>query len=64
MMIQSTLIFSLGFLIITNAKAEIWKDYAPSTEVMELTVIAAKRKYIDHCPVRLKSARVNPSEVQ
>ncbi len=58
--------FSLIFLasISNYGVAEIWKDYSPSEEVVEMTVVKVKPNYVDDYLVNLKSTWVDSLEVQ
>jgi len=41
--------YVLGFLTVIslNISAEIWKDYSPSEEIVEMTVVKVKANYVD-----------------
>ena len=58
--------YVLGFLaaISLNISAEIWKDYSPSEEIVEMTVVKVKANYVDDYLVNLKSTWVDSLEVQ
>ena len=58
--------FVLGFFaaISLNISAEIWKDYSPSEEIVEMTVVKVKANYVDDYLVNLKSTWVDSLEVQ
>ena len=49
---------------ITNVIAEIWKDYEPSEQQVQLTVIDVKSNYLDDYLVNLKRTWVRSMEVQ
>ena len=51
-------------LFFSNLHAEIYKDYAPSEQVIELTVIAVEPNYMDDYLVNLKKTWVRNSEIQ
>jgi uncharacterized membrane-anchored protein YhcB (DUF1043 family) len=51
-------------LSITNIYAEIWKDYEPSEQQVQLTVIGVKSNYLDDYLVNLKRTWVRSMEVQ
>ena len=58
--------YVLGFLAVIslNISAEIWKDYSPSEEIVEMTVVKVKANYVDDYLVNLKSTWVDSLEVQ
>ena len=49
---------------ISNAFAEIWKDYEPSERQIQLTVIDVQANYLDNYLVNLKRTWVRSVEVQ
>jgi uncharacterized membrane-anchored protein YhcB (DUF1043 family) len=49
---------------ITSVFAEIWKDYEPSEQQVQLTVIDVKSNYLDDYLVNLKRTWVRSMEVQ
>ena len=49
---------------ISNAYAEIWKDYEPSERQIQLTVIDVQANYLDNYLVNLKRTWVRSVEVQ
>ena len=51
-------------LFFSNLHAEIYKDYAPSEQVIELTVIAVEPNYLDNYLVNLKKTWVRSAEIQ
>ena len=53
-MFRLTLLATVFFCISSIARAELWKDYALSDEVIEHTVIAVQGNYLDEYLVRLE----------
>ena len=49
---------------ITTVFGEIWKDYEPSEQQVQLTVIDVKSNYLDDYLVNLKRTWVRSMEVQ
>ena len=47
-----------------NISAEMWKDYEPSKQQVQLTVIDVKSNYLDNYLVNLKRTWVRSMEVQ
>ena len=49
---------------VLNISAEMWKDYEPSEQQVQLTVIDVKSNYLDNYLVNLKRTWVRSMEVQ
>tara|TARA_X000000368_G_scaffold17978_1_gene14198 strand:+ start:2833 stop:3273 length:441 start_codon:yes stop_codon:yes gene_type:complete len=60
---KKILLLAITFSI-TNVIAEIWKDYEPSEQQVQLTVIDVKSNYLDDYLVNLKRTWVRSMEVQ
>ena len=60
---KKILLLAITFSI-TNIFAEIWKDYKPSEQQVQLTVIDVKSNYLDDYLVNLKRTWVRSMEVQ
>ena len=60
---KKILLLAITFSI-TNVFAEIWKDYEPSEQQVQLTVIDVKSNYLDDYLVNLKRTWVRSMEVQ
>ena len=60
---KKILLLAITFSI-TNIFAEIWKDYEPSEQQVQLTVIDVKSNYLDDYLVNLKRTWVRSMEVQ
>ena len=56
-----SLVISFSFL---SLNAEIWKDYEPSEEMVQLTVVSVQSNYLDNYLVNLKKTWVRGMEVQ
>ena len=63
-MFRLTLLATVLLCISSIARAELWKDYALSDEVIEHTVIAVQGNYLDEYLVRLERTWVRSMEVQ
>ncbi len=63
-MLRQLSILSLLLCFSVFARAEIWKDYSLSEEVIEHTVIAVQSNYLDEYLVRLERTWVRSMEVQ
>jgi len=63
-MFRLTLLATVLFCVSSIARAELWKDYALSDEVIEHTVIAVQGNYLDEYLVRLERTWVRSMEVQ
>ena len=60
---KNILLLVLTFSI-SNVFAEIWEDYEPSDQQIQLTVIDVQSNYLDNYLVNLKRAWVRSVEVQ
>ena len=60
---KKILLLAITFSI-KNVIAEIWKDYEPSEQQVQLTVIDVKSNYLDDYLVNLKRTWVRSMEVQ
>ena len=60
---KKILLLAITFSI-TSVFAEIWKDYEPSEQQVQLTVIDVKSNYLDDYLVNLKRTWVRSMEVQ
>ena len=63
-MFRLTLLATVLLCISSLSRAEPWKDYALSDEVIEHTVIAVQGNYLDEYLVRLERTWVRSMEVQ
>ena len=63
-MLRQLSILSLLLCVSVFARAEIWKDYSLSEEVIEHTVIAVQSNYLDEYLVRLERTWIRSMEVQ
>ena len=63
-MFRLTLLATVLLCISSFSRAELWKDYALSDEVIEQTVIAVQGNYLDEYLVRLERTWVRSMEVQ
>ena len=63
-MFRLTLLATVLLCISSLTRAELWKDYALSDEVIEHTVIAVQGNYLDEYLVRLERTWVRSMEVQ
>ena len=50
--------------VISTASAEIYKDYAPSEQQVQLTVVAVEPNYLDDYLVKLNRTWVRSMEIQ
>ena len=51
-------------LIVLPVQAEVWKDYAPSEHVTELTVVSVKPNYFDNYITNLETTWVKAMQIQ